>query len=488
MFSYRFTPLLFIAIILCPLLAASALDLYQPATSALFISVVVLWFTELIPLAATGLLVPTLAVLYGVVDVSEAFAPFGNQILFLFIGSFLLARAMQKHGWDKRVAYYILSLKMGSRSGNSLTVLIALICWVLSMWVSNTATCAMMAPLCLGLVDTLKDHFDSEQEHSNFTVRLLLVCAFSASIGGMATPVGSPPNLIALGFLAQHGIQLTFLQWVAVALPVSFAMLLILCAIIWIRYPSRLHSLPDVQAHFRSKLTDLGRLKVTEIQVAGCFGLAVLLWTVPDLLALVFPDSRSVALINERLAIGIVALACALILFILPYRAGETFKQNLTWNDAGGIDWGTVLLFGGGLCLGSILDSSGLGAKIGSMVFGPLGDNLYIITAMGALIAILMSEFSSNTASISIAIPIILTTFAGLDQAVLTVLVVCITFGASFGFMLPVSTPPNAIVYGTGRIRLGQMIRTGVLFDLSGLLVIIAAVAVLQPLITAFLS
>ncbi len=188
---------------------AHLLELPSPNAAALFIATTTLWFTELLPLAVTALIVPILAVFTGILDAKTSFASFGDPILFLFIGSFLLAGAMEKHGWDKRIAYMILSRSWASPSIDRLCTILALICWTLSMWISNTATCAIMTPMVLGIGQTLKDQLRSECDSKYLTQRLLLITAFASSIGGMATPVGSPPNLIALSLLKERGISIS---------------------------------------------------------------------------------------------------------------------------------------------------------------------------------------------------------------------------------------------------------------------------------------
>jgi len=471
----RFSALIIGAIIIAPLLITTGLQINNGNMVALFISIVLLWFTELIPLAATGLLVPCLAILYGIATPKTAFGAFGNQILFLFIGAFLIGRAMQKHGWDKRVAYFILSSKVGCQSPSTLATVIALTCWSLSMWISNTATCVIMTPIVLGILVTLKEQFNDDSAFQRYSIRLLLICAFASSIGGLATPVGTPPNLLAIEFLAEQGIHINFLNWMGIGLPISLTMLVILLAFLTLRYPVPQVDLQNIRQQFIKHSRELGKIKKAELQVAFCFLLAMTLWTAPGLIQLAAPDNPVLSVIQQRLPMGGVALLCALILFCLPLETEEKINgkqsRNLTWQDAQKIDWGTVLLFGGGLCLGKLLNETGLAKEIGELFFG--SDRSILIAALGAiLIAILFSEFSSNTASASILIPIIIGTFNTEGTEVLTQLVLATAFGASYGFMLPVSTPPNAVVYGTGKIPLQQMIRTGVIFDLSGYLII----------------
>lgn len=468
-----------LAIIVLPLAGVNILDIHNGAMIALFTSVVILWLTEVIPLPATGLLIPCLAVAYGISDSTTAFSAFGNQILFLFIGAFLLGKAIEKHGWDKRIAYRILASRAGASSPDALTGIVALTCWCLSMWISNTTACIIAVPIALSILNTLKSNFSCEQHYQHFSIRLLLVCAFASSIGGLATPVGTPPNLLALQYLNQQGIHLSFIEWMMMGLPVSFAMLLALLVIMKKRFPVPDINLHHIRQQFTQQHKNLGNLKPAEKQVAACFLLAISLWVLPGLLTKVFPSIEFLSQLSLRLPMGGVAIFSALILFCLPVNSSQ--QKNLTWHDAKEIDWGIILLFGGGLCLGSLLSQTGLAKEIGDLIFNQ--STLTVFTAGLLIIAagIVLSEFSSNTASTAIILPIVVTTFAAMGDTTLTQLVVATAFGASYGFMLPVSTPPNAVVYSTGKVPLQQMIRTGLIFDITGFAIIALMMLLILP-------
>ena len=435
---------------------------------AIFLTVVVLWFTELLPLAVTGLLVPVLAVLYGALDVQQAFAPFGNQILFLFVGSFFLAKAMQKHGWDRRLVYMILSRRTFFRSLSSVCWTVSGVSFALSMWISNTAACAIVAPLAVGIVETLRDALPSSEDAERFSTRLLLTAAFGASIGGIATPVGSPPNLLAIQFLAQEGVHIEFLDWMVFGLPIALLMLIALQALMSLKFRLPDVHVEDVSNVFRQRLDAMGALSAAQLQVGLCFGLAIVLWLLPGLGKAVLADAAAASLLSRSLPMGVVALLCSVLLFCLSYRSGEHRQRNLVWDDVRSIDWGTILLFGGGLCMGRVLMGSGLAEQMGRLAFANVGTSLLIAGSAAVAFSIVMSELSSNTASTSIVVPVLLASFGTAAPEVILPLVVAAAVGASYGFMLPVSTPPNAIVYGTGRVKLRDMIQTGLLFDLTG--------------------
>lgn len=464
----------FIVFLLMTFLPYLVLSFFQPnyyKVMAIFISIVLMWFTEVIPLAVTGLMVPLLAILFGVASTKEAFAPFGNQILFLFMGSFFMAKAMEKHGWDKRMAYTFLASSIGAKSLQGVLIQVAFICWVLSMWISNTAACAIIVPIILGLMETLKSSLKDESDRTNLQTSFLLTAAFASSIGGMATPVGSPPNLMAIQFLKTKGIEISFLEWMGYGLPVSMAMLAALLFILKWRYPMPRVELKAVRSLFKSELEGLGKIKKTEWQVMAVFFLAVILWVMPGLLKIILPNHWSglSQKLNDILPMGGVGVMASSLLFVLP--SDTPGEANLTWSEANTIDWGTIWLFGGGLAMGSLLDKSGLAAYAGGLLFGG-SFNFYVLAFIVIITGVLLSEFSSNTASTAIIVPLLLGSLSIWGETHTTSLVIAAAFGASFGFMLPVSTPPNAIVYGTGKLPLKEMIKTGSLFDITGSLII----------------
>lgn len=449
------------------------------APSGIFLCAVVLWFTELLPLPVTGLLIPVLTAVYGALPAGEAFHAFGSDVLFLFIGCFFMAAAMQKHGWDRRMAYWVLSSRFGSRSPGHLIILISAMSCVFSMGISNTATCAMMVPICLGLITVFRERFESEKDLTHFSRRLLLSVAFASTMGGLATPVGTPPNLIALQFLQEQGIEVSFLHWFGIGLPITLAMMAGL--ILVLRWCFPLSSLPaaNVDRIFREKLHGLGPLKREELQTAAAFSVAVVLWIAPGLLRSFFPEAAFFKSFADTFTISIVGIGAALPLFFLSASDG---RPNLLWQDAVRIDWGTVLLFGGGLTLGRMLDVTGLADEAGALVFAS-AHSLTVIVVIAAVLSILMSEFASNTASAAVVIPVVLASAlsGSADEWTMILVVLAASFAASFGFMLPVSTPPNALVFGTGKVPLPTMIRTGMLFDLLGFFCIIGWLLFLIP-------
>lgn len=339
------------------------------------------------------------------------------------------------------------------------------------MWISNTAATAIMIPLCLGISKCLS-HSWSTTDRENLEKRLLFACAFGASIGGMATPIGSPPNLLAMEFLNQKGVFISFFKWMTWGIPLSFSVLIVLILLLHWKYPIKAKHSKEIHQLFSTQLHDLGKMSRTEYFIVTTFFATVFLWILPDLLQLFSVDNQ----LSNRLPMGAVALTGAAILFILPHKE----KTILEWEDSKSIDWGTIFIFGGGLCLGKILESTGMATQIGTIFFS-FDLSLWSLGLICALLGIILSEFSSNTAATTLLVPIIIAQFGNSDS--LIALTLATTFGASFGFMLPVSTPPNAIIFGTGKIPLKDMIQTGVLLDLIGAIFVVLFILGIYPIL-----
>lgn len=469
-YNYKSQTFLVPLILILPQLITHGFSLPAPSAMAIFFSISILWFSEIIPLAVSALLVPLMAIFFGILDTKLAFSAFGDPILFLFIGGFLLAGAMEKHGLDRRMAYFLLSKKFTSKSIAHLSFVIALICWTLSMWISNTATCAIMTPMVLGIIQTLRSQLKDNTELDHLSSRLLLITAFASSIGGMATPVGSPPNLIAISLLKNANIHISFFQWMSYGIPISILMLIALLTLLHYQLPIKDIDMSNVASSFKGQLQQLGKIKRSEFLIIVCFSIAVIGWIAPDIISKIsFFDTYSKVIIS-KLNIGVVALFSCMLLFILN---DENSKPILSWEDSSYINWGVILLFGGGLCLGKILDISSLAKILSEYVFFGGAHYPVVMLIIVVILGIILSEFSSNTASASILVPIVLAQTQLMPANVGVVLAVAVALGASCGFMLPVSTPPNAIIYGTGQIKLKTMIRYGLSFDFIGLVAIV---------------
>jgi sodium-dependent dicarboxylate transporter 2/3/5 len=454
------------------LILALPLDLSPQAhrLAAVFGLVIVYWVSEAIPLAATALLGPALCVPLGVASARDAFSLFGHPIIFLFMGSFLIAKAMGIHKLDRRIALFVLSRRWVGESPARIMVAFGAISAFLSMWMSNTATTAMMLPIGLGVLAALSASSGVDSRRGwGYSTGLMLMIAYSCNVGGIATPVGTPPNLIAIGMAEDLlGKRLSFIDWMGFALPISIVLFGFVFFILWRLYPAPKGSLAGVSERIRAERETLGSWSAGEKASLAAFLLAVSLWTLPGIVGLFFGAEHGISatvrdlLPNE----GPSAIIAASLLFVLPVD-WNTRRFALDWKEASRIDWGTILLFGGGLSLGSMAFSTGLAEALGGSVLSATGGlPLVIVALLGLFLANIMTEFMSNTATANLLVPMFLA-LAGEATGSTMLPALAVTLGCSLAFCFPVATPPNAIVYGSGHVPLVQMIRAGVLLDLG---------------------
>ena len=473
-------PLLCVALLFLP----SALPPAAQRVAAVLVLMIVLWMTEALPLAVTALLGPTLCVILGVATAQAAFAPFADPVIFLFIGSFILAEGMVVHRLDRRLAFSALSSTWVGSSGMRLVVAYASVTAFLSMWMSNTATTAMMFPLGIAVLSELGRERKTDRAFQQYAMAMMLVTSFAATIGGMGTPVGTPPNLIGVGMLrSTAGINVTFTDWMLIGVPVVIVIMAFLIA--WFLVPkSRAIQLgPDAVRLVRDELRKLGRMSQGERNVVWAFSATIALWVLPGVFSLALGEAHP---LTRRFAVlfpeSVAAVVGALLLLVTPINWRER-RFTLSWPEASRIDWGIVLLFGGGLAMGRLSESTGLSAALGQGITTRFPDAGSMgLTMVFTAVAVMMSETASNTAAANIIVPmaIAVSKAAGVDplEPVLGA-----TLGASLGFMMPISTPPNAIVYSSGYIPLGQMVRNGLVLDIIGYFVIIAGVLLLGGLL-----
>ena len=444
--------------------------------------VMVWWVTEALPLGATALLGACLCVLLGVEEARAVFRSFGHPVLFLFVGSFLLAAGMVRHGLSRRLAVALLSLPGVAARPVRLLAAFAAACGVLSMWISNSSTAEMLFPMALAVIAEWAGAGHASVCTRRLEGALLLVVAFAASIGGMATPVGSPPNLIALAFLReQAGLHLTFLQWMVVALPVAAGLGVFLVLYFAAVCGGGRSGPADLTLRMRALRAELGPWTRGEKQVMGAFGLTVTLWLFPGVVSVVAGmDSPLYRWWERHLPEEVCALLGALMLFALPVdlRRGEF---ALGWEEIRRLDWGTILLFGGGLALGEAAVRTGLAPWLGRRLVEALPvTHVFTLTLLFTVAAVVLTETTSNTATANLVVPMALAAARAADVwPVAPALGACL--GASLAFMLPVSTPPNAMVYASGRVPLGSMLRHGLVLDLAGIVLVVAAATWWMP-------
>lgn len=446
---------------------------------------IVLWITEAIPLPAAALLGPSLAVVLGVCEAQAAFAPFAHPVIFLFMGGFLLAAGLSKVGFDRRAALWLISRAWIRGSPRRALIALSLIAFSFSMWISNTAATAMLLPVALGLQATIgRVLVQNEAQTRVFGAGMVLSLAYAASLGGIATPIGTAPNVIALSLLEKEtNIDIDFIGWMTFALPVAIAVLVVMLVLIHWRFPAPSAAIEGLRADVLQQLRALGPLRAAERRVLAAFGLAVLGWLLPSLARIVLgPDAGLSTWSKGALDEGAVAMLAAGLLFLLSAESHESHTADsrpgiLDGGDIQNLDWGTLLLLGGGISLGSLAFDTGLAEAMGRgflSVAGPVATTEWGLVALSTLLVLVLTEVTSNTATTSMMLPVIIgiAKAGGHDPKAA---VVATTIAASCAFMLPVSTPPNAIIYGSRLIRLPEMVRTGIWLDVLAYIVLVTA-------------
>lgn len=431
------------------------------------------WISECLPLGVTALLPIALFPLVGVSTTAEAAAPFANEVVFLYLGGFMLAAALERWNAHHRVALAVIGA-VGTTS-RRLVLGVMLATAFISMWISNTATAAMMYPIALAIGSMFGEGPAARSQR----MALLLGVAFAASIGGMATLIGTPPNLILAGAARELiGVELDFVTFLKYGLPVA-AILLPACwaLLVFVFHRERLELDAASVQKLYDRRTALGRLSDGERRVLIVFGMVALAWLFrepKEIGALSIPGLSSVF---GRITDAGIAVIGAILLFLLPGRGadGDPPRPLLTWKEAREIPWDVLLLFGGGLSLAAAMGTSGLAAQIGLWMSGLEGLPLPVVMLGVAAGTVLISELASNSATASMGMPIAVSLAAALGQPPLLMMLV-IGLAASVGFALPMATPPNAIVFGSGELTVRDMARAGLALDIVGILVVVGVV------------
>ena len=477
-------PVLFLVILIIPMPSLTPVAHRLAAVAGW---ILVYWIGEALPIPVTSLLAPVLCIVLGIASPSVAFAPFANPIIFLFLGSFLLAQGMIEQKLDQRIALGILSLPWVGESPRRLLVAIACIPLLLSMWISDSATTAMIYPILLGIISafgSLARQAKPILPSVRFDTGLLLTISYAALIGGIGTPIGTPPNLIGVGMIDKllH-VKIYFFQWMLLAIPIMLVMWLVMLLFMMKTHPPAVKELSGLKGFLQFRKARQGSWTRGQKNALAAFLFAVVLWTFPGVVASIGgTDSLLFKFCENHIPEGVASLAAAILLFILPVNWKKR-RFTLSWSQAVKIDWGTILLFGGGLSLGGLMFSTGLADFIGKKLIAFSGaTSLWSITAIAIFLAILITEMTSNTATANMLVPIMIAIaqsagVSGIPPAI----GVCL--GASMAFMLPVSTPSNAIIYGSGMVPITSMIRAGAILDILSFFVIFFGLRVLCPLL-----
>lgn len=450
-------PALFLACWFAPL----GLEPRAQRLAAIFAAVLVSWITEVVPIAVTALLIGPAMIVAGVTDSRTAFAPYADPLIFLFIGGFFIAKAMTRHGLDRRMARALTQLRLVRGSAVRVRMAFMTAAVVLSMWISNTATAAILIPILLGTLP--------EPDADDTSSGSVLAIAYAASVGGMGTLIGSPPNFITVRFLQeQAGSRIDFVQWLGIGVPSALALVIMVGLVL-----QKLSPPPPVETDPTHVDSPWSRgEKVTAL----CFGLAVAGWTLPGILrALGAPHAEAIA---RALPIGAVAILAAFPLFLVRDVDGQS--PVLPWHDAARIDWGLILLFGGGLSLGAQMFDTGLAAAISHWFLDVTGiRSLWGLTAALIVFTIFFTEACSNTASSNMIVPLAIAAAVELGVSPLAP-ALAVGLSASCAFMLPIATGPNAVAYGTGLVTMPQMMRAGLILNIVAALTLLAVLYALN--------
>ncbi|WP_221566618.1 DASS family sodium-coupled anion symporter [Alkalihalobacillus sp. TS-13] len=475
-----------IGLILGPLLFIATLLFFKPeglsseglAVLASTLWIATWWITEAIPIPATSLLPLILFPLTGGLSGDITASSYGDNTIFLFLGGFLIALAMQKWNLHKRIALFIISAIGTSTERIILGFMVAT--GFLSMWISNTATAMMMVPIGMAVIYQVSEqlkkegHVDTDVKNFNFGKAIMLGIAYSASIGGLGTLIGTPPNTIFAGVVKNSfGIEISFAGWMLFGVPI----VIILMAITWyylvkFAFPMKIRELPGGKEVINNEKKALGFMGPEEKVILTVFTLTALAWI-----------SRSFILVdlNENINDTIIAMTAAILLFMIP-SATKRGEFLLDWETAKGVPWGILLLFGGGLAIAAGFQESGLAEWFGTQLAVLEGVNLILIIVIVTAMVIFLTEITSNTATATMMFPI-MASLAGAISVHPYTLMIGAGLAASCAFMLPVATPPNAVVFGSGYLRIPDMARAGLWLNIISVVIITIAIYLYLPVV-----
>ncbi|RRD30216.1 SLC13 family permease [Actinomyces bowdenii] len=449
------------------------------AVAAAAVLLGVWWMTEAIPLAATALLPLVIFPALQVADFKEVAAPYASDTIFLFMGGFMLALAMQKWNLHRRVALWVV-LRVGTRP-RALVLGFMTATGFLSMWVSNTATAVVMLPIGISVLGLVSSLVGGPDRMRRLSTGLMLGIAYAASIGSVGTIIGTPPNALMVAYLSEtHGIEIGFGRWMLVGVPLAMVLMLVAWwLLVHVLFRPEVEDIPGGREVIAGAWRELGPMSRGEMRVAVVFVVTAASWV---FIPLILNRTGSSLTISDAL----IAMCSATALFLLPGDRSRGTRL-LDWATAKELPWDVLLLFGGGLSLSAMFSRLGLSIWIGEQAKGLGALPIVLLVAAVALLVILLTELTSNTATAAAFLPIMggVAIGVGLTEqapANIMLLVVPVALSATFAFMLPVATPPNAVAYGSGYIQIGDMVRAGIWLNLAGaVLVTLAVVGLMVP-------
>lgn len=427
---------------------------------------VVWWITEAVPIPATSLLPIILFPILGIFDILNATAPYADPVIFLFMGGFIIALAMEHNRLHLRIALKLITLTGSKPNGIILGFYIAT--FVLSMWISNTATAVMMLPVALSIINLFKIQnplIEQDKGYKNFALTLMLGIAYAANIGGVVTIIGTPPNVVMVGMMRQFlNFEVDFNTWLLIGIPLGVLMMGIMYSLlVYILYPNKMAPIAGSDQLIKSQLSELGKMGKAEIRVS----LIVLVTASGWILRTPINNLIGSPVLNDTL----IAMIGGVLMFIVPSGQKDQ-KVLIGWQQMDRMPWGILLLFGGGLCLAKAMEASGIVLEVGNYVSSfeniPEWALIFVLT----FLSLFLTELMSNVALTTIFIPVVIGIASGMGIPAL-ILVIPVTLAASFAFMLPIATPPNAILYSSGLINMKDMIRAGLWLNIIATIIIL---------------
>jgi solute carrier family 13 (sodium-dependent dicarboxylate transporter), member 2/3/5 len=438
---------------------------------------IIWWISEAAPIPVTALLPLILFPFLGVMKMTEAAVPYASPIIFLFMGGFMIALGLEKHRLHERIALNL--IRITGTSGNGIILGFLIATGFISMWISNTATAMMMLPIAISVIDLLKTEKGNTPEtqskgERNFGIGLMLVIGYAANIGGIATIIGTPPNVVFVGLLNQfYERKIAFATWMLVGLPLSI-FLLGICYLVITRiiFPNQLKRIHGSDELIRQKLKELGPLRRAEKLVMTIFIITSGLW--------IFQQPLNILLGQEMLNDTNIAMMGGSLMFVVPYDF-KKLQFLLHWRDTEKLSWGILILFGGGLCLAQGLSNAGIIQAVGASIADQSNSVTWLLFGL-VTASVFITELMSNVALVQIFIPVV---FGIADNMEIDpiLLGMPVAIGASMAFMFPVATPPNAIVFSSGHMRVGDMIKAGIVLNIISVLVIYFTARTFIPLI-----
>lgn len=424
------------------------------------------WVAEAVPLAVTSLLPLVLFPFLGVMNVTQAASSYASPIIFLFMGGFMIALALEKHRLHERIALNL--VRITGTSGNGIIAGFMIATGFLSMWISNTATAMMMLPIASSVVGLMRTGnegaiHEMPKAQRNFALGLMLMVGYASSIGGLATIIGTPPNVVFKGLLEKfYGTTVSFSDWLAFGIPATILMLISTYLLITrVLFPNRIREIQGSAELIRVKLQEMGSLGREEKLVLVIFSLTSFFW--------IFQQPLNAWIGSEVFSDTNIGMTGGVLMFIVPVSFRE-MNFLLTWADSRNLAWGILLLFGGGLCLADGLNSSGIIQAFGGWIAARSEFNSELILIL-IIITIALTELMSNVALVNIFIPVVFGIANGLHVNPVY-MAIPVTLSASLAFMFPISTPPNAIVFSSGYIRMKDMVRAGLLLNVASVIII----------------